>query len=827
MWKSLLLLSVLVTAPLFAEEQKWNPHDFPKVVKFVEGYCTACHNDFDSEGNINLAKFDSLEQLLADRKPWEKVIKQLRAGAMPPDGLEKPAAEERERIAAWLEQAVTHVDLSKPVDPGRVTIRRLNRNEYNNTVRDLFGVEMKLANAFPEDDVGYGFDNIGDVLAISPLRMEQYLKAAEKLTACLLGKSQEFELDATTEAVFFERTKPTRNNSDRGLEMVPEGELYLDFEFPAPGEYEMRIYAWGVPNPSKQEKALNERWLEKDGKIVRDPDAKPVVAAELLCDDNSAGTVQVYEGNGTTALKTVYALRFFAQAGTHTLRVRHRFPKQMSQQEIQQHLKEPLLAPRLGVRRIGIRGPYSFNGEPKDAANQAMQPNPKLWQQVKSGELEPPRLAEPHRLLLEVRPSKDLSPREAAEKILSLVASQAFRRPVTPEELDSLCDFTLSQMEHGQSFEESIELAVQSILISPRFLFRLELNPGANQPEIITPVGDYALASRLSYFLWASMPDDELFRLAAEDRLHKPTVLRRQVDRMMQDPRSEAFVEGFFGQWLGLRKVLDVRVDRDLFPEFSTQLKDDAKEETMRFVDSIVRENRRAVDLLTADYSFVNGRLAKFYGLKGIPKHADFQKVELAGVPRQGVLTHASLLMLTSYPNRTSPTRRGNWILETILGDEPPDPPANVPSLDETQAASPDLPLRKQLELHRVNATCASCHRVMDTIGFGFENFDAIGKWREQDGDDPIDAGGQLPTGEQFSSATELVQILSQREESFVRHLCGKLLTFSLGRGLEYYDRLAIDRIIENTKDTEYRFHDLIREVVLSRPFRLQRGDRP
>ncbi|WP_197442881.1 DUF1592 domain-containing protein [Lignipirellula cremea] len=785
-----------------------------------------CHNQYDSEGNLDLTHFDSLQDLLRDREPWRKVLKQLKAGSMPPDGVDRPQQAETAEVIAWLERAVTHIDRSQPIDPGRVTIRRMNRTEYNNTIRDLFGVEMRLADEFPEDDVGYGFDNIGDVLAISPLRMEQYIRAAERLTACLLGKSEEFELDATTEAVFFERTKKTRNNSDRGLEMIPDTELYLDFEFPAPGEYEMRVYAWGVANPDEKDRSLNERWLEKDGQRIPPPGAKPAAAAELLCDDRSLGVIDVYPGSGTTALKTAYAVRFFAQAGQRRLRIRHRFSTETTPKEVQSHSKTPVRAPRLGVRRVGIRGPYSFNGGAKRTAPASQRPDAELWLAAERGENATPQLAEAHRLLLEVRPSSTLDVPEAAAKILRPLASQAFRRPITPAELDSLIGYVESQVKAGADFEEGIELAVQAILVSPRFLFRLELGPPPEDLAIIAPVDDYALASRLSYFLWASLPDERLFRLAAKGKLSEDAVLAAQVERMLRDPRSAAFVEGFFGQWLGLRKVLDVQLDRELYPEFSTQLKADLHRETMLLVDSLVRENRSAVELLTADYTFVNGELAKFYGIPGITKDADFQRTPLAGVPRQGVLTHGSLLMLTSYPNRTSPTRRGAWILETILGEEPPDPPADVPPLDETQAASSDLPLRRQLELHRSNATCASCHRVMDTIGFGFEHFDAIGKWRDQDGKQPIDAAGELPSGESFQSAQELVQILANREEAFVRHLSAKLLTFATGRGVEYYDRVAIDQIVENTRDQHFRLQDLVSEIVLSRPFRLTRSER-
>ena len=793
-------IAIACAAPSSAADAAFRPQGFAEHIEpLVRRYCADCHAAGEAEGELSLDRFRSAADVLADRKPWQKVLKQLQAGAMPPDGAARPSADEVAAAIAWLEAALVHIDRDRPIDPGRVTVRRLNRTEYNNTIRDLFGVAIRPADEFPEDDVGYGFDNIGDVLSVSPLRAEQYLNAAERLTTLLRGYSDRPVFDEFIEAGHLRfRGVPSRNNSDRGKELVPGTELYVEFELPLPGEYEVRINAWGVEKPTEKDRDNNQRWLEAEKAFQLDPDAKPVVEATLVCDDRVIGHVPVVPGNATTALKQVYKLKFTEQAGFHTLRVRHRFSRDMTPAEVAAFRDKPLLAPRLGLRLIGVRGPF------------------------RTGDA---RLAPAMAALHDGRTGTDASPRDAARTALKAVADRAFRRPASANELDELTEFGLARHAEGRTFDEALDLAVQAILVSPAFLYRTEATARPHDAEHIAPLDDYALASRLSYFLWVSMPDDELLGLAAAGRLQDSEVLAQQVERMLADPRSAAFVEAFFGQWLELRKVLDVSVDRALFETFSTELKDDLRTETMLFVESIVRENRSAVDLLTADYSFLNGRLAEHYGIKGVDKKADFAKVSLVGTPRRGVLTHGSVLLLTSYPNRTSPTRRGNWILETILGEEPPPPPDNVPQLEQTQAASPDLPLRKQLELHRVNPTCVSCHRTMDAIGFGFENFDAIGRWREQDRGQPIDASGDLPSGETFAGPDELIGHLSRREAAFVRHLSGKLLTYALGRGLEYYDRPALDDIAAATRPDGYRFQDIVREVVLSRPFRLHRGE--
>lgn len=796
----LLFIGFLIIAlcPALAEEPFLAADFDKKVLPLVQRYCIRCHDTDTAEGTVDFEPFLTPTAMLANRKPWEKALKQLKADAMPPDGKKRPTEAEREAAIAWLEQALIHVDPSKPVPPGRVTARRLNRTEYNNTIRDLFGVSLKLADDFAGDDVGYGFDNIGDVLSISPLRMEQYLIAAEQLTSVLLGKTESPPYDDFSEGVFFKFNQGPRNQSDRGWELIPGTETWLDFELPAPGEYEIKLYAWGVANPQEKDRSNNERWLETDYPL--DPKAPPVVEATLLCDDQLIDHVPVQPGNGTTASRQVHTRRFTAQAGMHTIRVNHRFPREFTPDQIAAQQVNPLLAPRLGVRRVALRGPLQFGAA---------------------------KLAPAHEALLKIRPAGDLTEMAAAERILHAIGDRAFRRPLKADELKDLLRFFDTQRKAGHDFERSIELSVHTILVSPKFLLRLDNVDLPHGKDDIAPLGDYALASRLSYFLTASTPDDTLLELAANGTLHEPPTLAAQVERLLADPRGAAFTEAFFGQWLGLRKVPEVTMDRGTFKTFSTELKDDLRRETSMFVESIVRENRPALELLTADYSFLNGRLATFYGISGINRKAPFQRVSLAGTPRQGVLTHGSLLMLTSYPNRTSPTRRGAWILETILGEEPPPPPPNVPELEKTRVTAPNLSLREQLVQHRVNPTCVSCHRTMDSIGFGFENFDGIGQWRNEDKGRPIDASGDLPSGKAFKTPHELIAILAQREKDFVRHLSSKLLTFALGRGTEYYDRVALDEIIHRTAPNGFLFRDLVREVALSRPFRLTQTQSP
>ena len=438
-----------------------------------------------------------------------------------------------------------------------------------------------------------------------------------------------------------------------------------------------------------------------------------------------------------------------------------------------------------------------------------------------------PIYPESHRRLIAVSPdaSGGVSAEEAARQNLRAFLRRAFRRAVNDAEVGEY--LRLFNMAHGrgESFVRSMQVAMTAALVSPQFLFRIETDRNPNDPADRHSLDDFELASRLSYFLWSSMPDDELLQLAEGGVLNREDVLKQQVDRMLEDPRSVAIVDNFVEQWLALRKLntQEVSPDPELFPMYSPKLRDDMQTETKMFVQSIIREQKPLSTMLTADYTFVNERLAELYDIDGV-KGDDFRKVKLPK-GRRGLLTHASVLTLTSYPQRTSPVKRGEWVLANILGDEPPPPPPLVPGLEETQEANPDLALREQLVLHRADPGCAACHRTMDEIGFGFENFDPIGRWRDQDGKFKIDAGGELPSGESFKTPAELVDVLQRREAEFQHCVSEKLLTYALGRGLEYYDRCALEDIATRLENDGATFPNLIQSIVISQPFRMRRGE--
>jgi hypothetical protein len=756
-----------------------------RVVPLVKGHCLECHNAATNEGGLDLERFATVDDLWRDRDTWNKVLKQLRARAMPPDGNEPPAADVREAAVAWLEQAVTYIDPSQPADPGRVTARRLNSREYDLTIRDLLGVELGTADSFPDDDVGYGFDTIGDVLSVSPLRMELYLNSAETITGNLFYRPDAPPLDVEIPSMHFDNIPQSFNPTDRGRELGPGYLLQLPIEFPVPGTYEVVIQAWGVEKP--RQLAGDELWLEQEGGTW-DPDGPKVSAARVSVAGEEVGFFEVVEGNASLARTMRSTIRFDAAAGRQLLTIEHAFPRHFTPEEIAAHRKQVPQAPRTGVRAVAIRGPFGPGKAP---------------------------LHPLHKRLLEARA-------EGLEPLLRDLLTRAYRRPAAAEEVAALKTFVEKKVEQGQAFDRAVELGVQAVLVSPQFLYRLEWLGSEAGDGLIVPLGDDALASRLSYFLWGSMPDDELIQLAARRELARPEVLRRQVARMLADPKSRAFVESFFDQWLELHKVLRARVDPELFKKFGSDHLVALREETLRFATAIVTENRPVLELITADYTFVNGLLAAHYGIPGVDRRAGFQRVSLAGLPRKGLLTQGSVLLLTSYPNRTSPTRRGNWILGQILGDEPPPAPPGVPTLEGNEKIPDDLSLRERLEMHRTNPTCVSCHETMDAIGFGFEHYDAIGRWRERDGDREIDSSGRLPSGETFDGGLPLVDIIAARQDAFVAHLTGRLMTFALGRGVEYFDRPAIEQVVRDTAADGHRFQDVVLGIVTSRPFLLE-----
>ncbi|MGH7128099.1 MAG: DUF1592 domain-containing protein, partial [Planctomycetaceae bacterium] len=435
----------------------------------------------------------------------------------------------------------------------------------------------------------------------------------------------------------------------------------------------------------------------------------------------------------------------------------------------------------------------------------------------------PTNLPETHRRIVIARPGPEKTVEQAAREIFTAFLPRAFRRPVEPHEVEPIVELVVFVSEQGETFEQAVSIGVQAALVSPRFLFRVERDPAADDPDGVRRLSDYELASRLSYFLWSSMPDEELFEHARRGDLHKPDVLTAQVRRMLADPKAHALTENFAAQWLNLRNLAACTPDPEHFEDFDDELRQDMRRETELLFETIVTEDRNILDFLDADFTFVNERLAEHYGLEDV-EGDDFRRVSLAGTRRRGVLTHASILTLTSNPNRTSPVKRGKWILENLLDQAPPDPPPNVPQLEETAKENPDATLRQQLEMHRANPTCASCHKVMDPLGLAFEHFDPVGRWREKQDGKPIDASGRLPGGEEFNGAVELVAVLKTRQDDFSRCLAEKMLTYALGRGLERFDTCAVDEIVGSMRDNDHRFSALVLAIVRSDPFLKRRG---
>jgi hypothetical protein len=734
---------------------------------FLEKFCFDCHSNGAEEGGIALDDYTDAESVVQDRQSWEKILKMVAIEAMPPgDHDPLPSSEVRERVVAWIDAKLHYVDCDLPPDPGRVTIRRLNRAEYNNTVRDLLGVDFQPAADFPSDEVGEGFDNIGDVLSLPPLLFEKYMDAAEEVARrTIVGKPHEQLARALTGGDL--GRSGGADVRERGFVwMSSTAGVYADLEFPAEGEYAVRVEV--MADQAGDDKAQVEMRL--DGKKVdvftTQRDRKP---------EEFQLSLSIPEG-------------------------RHKVEAWFINDYYQPDAKDPGERDRnLGVRTIEVKGPRDF--DPHD-------------------------LPEPHRRLVIATPENGQPFRPAAEKILRAYLPRAFRRPVTDLEVERFAALVEMAKARGETFEQGVQVAVAASLVSPHFLFRVERDIKPDDPQTVHDVGDYELASRLSYFLWSSMPDAELFRLAAEKTLHKEDVLRAQVRRMLADPKSRALVQNFATQWLGLRNLAEVEPDPDKYPQFNDALRADMQTETEMFFAAVIREDRSILEFLTGDFTFVNERLAKLYGMKGVTGD-NFRQVSLADTPRRGVLTQASILTLTSNPTRTSPVKRGKWIMENMLGEAPPPPPPDIPELEAiTEKAPKNATLREKLELHRADPGCAACHRVMDALGFGFENFDPIGRWRDKDaGGAAIDASAELLGSGHFDGPVELVGLLKERDEEFRRTLVEKMLTYALGRGLDYYDRCAVDEIGKDLQAGGDRFRVLVTEIVLSDPFLRRRGE--
>lgn len=738
------------------------------IVAFLKKHCLDCHGPDVQEGELRFDHYKTAAAVIADLKTWQRAIDMLRSGAMPPEDADQPSDAERSRVADWIEKTIYYVDCNAPPDPGCVTIRRLNRAEYNNTVRDLVGVTFRPADDFPSDDVGGGFDNLGDVLTLPPLLMEKYLAAAERIAeeaivadASAFVKSQRRDrkqLNGEGSASYDDERRRWEIASDDGI-------VSAEFDLPRDGQYVIRAYA-----------SATEAGDE-------------AAQMELRCADKPIKTFDIHSR------------------------------REMRTYEIKSELKG-------GQQRLSAHFLNDFY-DPDNPNERRRDRNLRVYAFEIDGpvDLRADDYPEVHRKLLANTPGDNKTAIEAAQSNLLPFIQRAFRRPVEPAEAEPYAKLVQQAMEQGDTFEQGMQVAVTAVLVSPRFLFRFENDPSRSDPKAVYDLNDFELATRLSYFLWSSMPDDELFAIAAQNKLHEPAILEQQVRRMLADQKCEALVQNFATQWLNLRLLDNVSPDPEAFPDFDAALKQDMRRETELFVAEIIREDKSVLEFVGGRFSYVNEQLAKHYGLDGV-KGDDFKRVEFpADRPRSGVLTQASILTLTSNPGRTSPVKRGKWILENILGSPPPDPPPNVPDLESTQKAKPGASLRETLEVHRENAVCASCHKMMDQLGFGLENFDAIGRWREKDGSHAIDSSGELPGGSKFRGPLELASVLQHKQDEFARCLTQKMLTFALGRELRVQDRCSVDKIGAAVEAGEFRFSALVLAITHSDAFRKCRGN--
>ena len=775
----------------------------------LDRYCLACHNEgLLARGTVPVS-FEGLDagDVGADAEVWEKVVRKLHARAMPPAGRPRPDEETYEGFVTWLETELDRAAAARP-NPGRPAVRRLTGAEYLNAIRDLLALEVdEELLLFPADDVDdQGFATNADVLSVSPALFERYLVAANRISRLAVG-------DPTIGPGFAPAAYSTSRflyQDDRMSEDLPfgsRGGMAIRHHFPLDGQYEVRIrlrrqiydYIIGMGKAQHLDVRLDGALVERF--TIGDADQRGYPSAYTFF-----GTIrgdpewEDYLSGGADAGLVV---RFPAQAGTRVLGVTFANVRSEPTGILERRLSgfslsgEGFYYGNAAVERVDLSGPYDATG-PGDTPSRQR--------------------------IFTCRPASGADDEPCARQILSTLARRAYRRPVTGDEVTRLLTFyTSNRDEHG--FEGGIQKALERLLVAPDFLFRVEADPVDARAGTAYPLSDLELASRLSFFLWSSIPDDELLAVAEEGRLREPDVLDGQVRRMLADARSTALVDDFASQWLQLDRLGGVQPDFEVFFEFDENLRADMEQETKLFLRSQLREDRSLMDLLTADYTFVNARLARHYGIPGVYGER-FRRVALDGGGRAGLLGHASLLTLTAYPTRTSPVLRGKWLLDNILGMPPPPPPPDVPALEEDLRGRTALSIREQMEQHRANPACAACHRMMDPPGFALENFDAIGRWRTtSEAGAPIDASGTLVDGSVVEGAASLRDALLRNEASVMRTVTEKLLTYALGRGIEYTDQPAIRQIVAAAAHDDYRWSSVILELVESMPFQMRRSE--
>jgi Protein of unknown function (DUF1592)/Protein of unknown function (DUF1588)/Protein of unknown function (DUF1587)/Protein of unknown function (DUF1585)/Protein of unknown function (DUF1595)/Planctomycete cytochrome C len=745
----------------------------------LDQYCVTCHNQRLKTGGLMLDQLDPA-RMSDHAEIWEKVVRKLRAGMMPPAGMKRPDAPVMESMISFMEKELDSNGVPNLVPPG---MHRLNRTEYTNAIRDVLGLQVDATKFLPPDDSTHGFDNIAGALTLSPALMEAYLSAAGKISRLAIG-----DVSAPTQAVFEVPADTAQNYHIVGLPFGTRGGILIKYQFPADGEYTFKVkgvtgYFQAVLGGVKGEQL--EVTVDGERKKLFDWDKE----------------ISTTTGMGRSTQ------RIPVKAGVHTVGVTFLATNDVPGSELNRPFERTMNTPGSipgfqfypHVGQVWIEGPYNPAGASGSAAREK---------------------------IFVCHPSTPRDEAPCARTILSTLIKHAYRHPATPADLAALTEFYQTGRGDGGSFDDGIEAALQRLLVDPEFVYRSEAEPAGVAPGDSYRVSDLALASRLSFFLWSSVPDDELIDLAAKGKLRDHAVLETQVRRMLADPKSEAFITNFTGQWLGVRSLQTSEPVVNLFPDFDDNLRAAYQHEVELFFGSVVREDRSILDLLTANYTFVNERLAKHYGIPNI-YGSQFREVTLPADldMRRGLLGKGALLTETSNAARTSPVTRGKWFLQTFLGVSPPDPPPNVPTLKEQpvdstgNAKAPTM--RQTMEAHRRNPVCASCHKIFEPIGLALENFDAVGAWRTMDGDSPIDASGVLVDGTKVEGVASLRDSLVRRSDQFVRVVTEKMMTYGLGRGVEYQDMPLVRSIVRDSARTNYNFSSIVLGIAESAPFQM------
>ncbi len=754
--------------------------------ELIDTYCTKCHNEEDWAGSLDLNLLNR-NNVVSDAETWEKVMRKFRGNMMPPKGNERPDAKEKAEFVSWLQDSIDSAILAHP-NPGKSSLHRLNRTEYGNAIRDLFGLQVDISEFLPADDEGYGFDNIADVLRTSPSLLEQYLLASRKISELAVGDP------ALTPISKVYKVAPDLPQVQHipGLPLGTRGGILIEHNFPLDAEYEFNSvlvrnivgYMTGLEWPHQFEISIDgeQAFLAQVGGEEDN----------LSSDQNMSAAADMIDAR----LKT----RIPVTAGLHKVAVTF-----MQKNSAETH--EPL---ELHTRDLDLQ---NMNGVPTLDYVDIIGP----FNAVGSGE------TASRNQIFTCYPETEAQQQECAATILGDIGKRAYRRPLENADLNMIMSFYADGAENG-GFEHGVQTALRFILTSPEFLFRSEPDPESVAAGDVYAISDLALASRLSFFLWSSIPDEELLELATANKLNEPEIFEQQVDRMLRDPNALALVDNFAAQWLFLRNLKSINPDTRTFPDFDDKLRQAFRTETTLFITSIMQNDSTILDMINADYTYVNDRLAQHYGIPNI-YGSHFRRVEQTDPNRRGLLGQGSVLTVTSYPNRTSPVLRGKWVLENLIGAPPPSPPPNVPALNENTPGLAALSVRDRLIQHRADPACSGCHAVMDPLGFSLENFDAIGRYRAKDASGAIDSSGELADGTPVTNALSLEQTLMQHPEYFVDTFTEKLLTYALGRGLEYYDMPVVRTITKQAENDDYRFSAIIKGIVSSVPFRMKQAD--